>query len=184
MKRPLPFLTLSLAALMLTACVGIPYDSAKARRDLYQKGEFWQRADASSTIWMQGPKAQQVLNRDLARCVTELNELVQLGQIKSIWPAEARDVARAKNQAHANLMRWETPGRDGAMLAEDGQYLDFESCMKTKGWERVLHVPYTTADRAADNYMNTHVRLKKFADYTWAPPPTTQAKGPYQNLNN
>ena len=30
-------------------------------------GQYWQRVNSSSTIFLRGPKAQQILNRDIAR---------------------------------------------------------------------------------------------------------------------
>lgn len=186
MTRPFFILAATTAlALTLTACSGGRlYDTAAVKRELIAKGEFWQRRDATSAIWMQGAKAQQSLNRDLSRCVTELNELVALGQIKSVMPAEPKDLQNAANPAHANLMRWDTPERDGALLVEGAPYLDFETCMASKGWQRVVHVPYNTAERGATGYMNTHRDLKKYAQYRYAPPPTTQDKGKYKNLND
>lgn len=129
--------------------------------EIAKNGRYWQRTSATSATWMQGPKAQQVLNRDIARCVTELAELERLGQIKSVFPVEKTDAAKTADEAQKSLMEWDNPERDGALLAEGSQYIDFETCMKAKGWERVMYVPYDTGVRAGSNFVNNHVYLKE-----------------------
>ena len=179
------FLGLSgLAVLGLTACAGYSGNIGALKRQLAQKGDYWQRVDATSATWTQGPKAQQLLNRDISSCVAELSELVRLGQIKSVVPANPVDVASAEGDARKNLMSFETPDRDGALLSEAQSYTDFESCMYVKGWERTMNVGGSTADRAATAYIGNHVELKKFLSTTTNPVPSSARTGPYGNLNN
>jgi hypothetical protein len=187
--RPARLVTLALTGLFslsLVACGGMHSNTIGGlKQKLARDGDFWQRVDTTSAMWTQGPKAQQMLNRDISRCVTDLSELVRLGQIKAVIPANSRDVANAENEAHANLMGFETPDRDGALLSEAQQYTDFESCMHVKGWERVMNVGGTTADRAATAYIGNHVGLKK-----WLSTTTTNgalkpsSKGPYSGGYN
>lgn len=179
------FLSLSTVAMItLSACVGHHGNIGALKRDLAKKGDYWQRTDTTSAIWTQGPKAQQMLNRDISTCVAELSELVRLGQIKSVVPANPTDVASADSDARKNLMAFETPDRDGALLSNAQSYTDFESCMHVKGWERTMNVGGSTADRAATAYIGNHVQLKKFLSTTTNPAPATSRKGPYGNLNN
>ena len=178
------FLSLStIAALMLTACVGHHGNIGALKRKLAERGDYWQRVDTTSAIWTQGPKAQQMLNRDISTCVAELSELVRLGEIKSAVPANPTDVASADSDARKNLMAFETPDRDGALLSSAQTYTDFESCMHVKGWERTMNVGGSTADRAATAYIGNHVQLKKFLSTTTKSMPTTTRR-PYSNLNN
>ena len=62
-------LALSVGALAVTgACT-----PGKSVNDI--GGQFWQRVSVSEAVYQQGPKAQQMLNRDISRCVVELREL-------------------------------------------------------------------------------------------------------------
>ena len=71
---------LSLGSLaILAACASQPKDVA---------GQFWQRVSVSDAIYQQGPKAQQMLNRDISRCVFELRELERLGSVKDAIPTD------------------------------------------------------------------------------------------------
>lgn len=139
----LPF---ALAALtMLTACAGPQID----------KGQYWQRVSMSEAIYAEGPKAQQMLNRDISHCVVELRELEGLGSIKDAIPTDAR--GRVLDPDERELSDWDTPERDGYLLAEHGNYHDFEGCMRDKGWERTKNVPYEVAERARYTWFKTHV---------------------------
>ncbi len=158
MNRRFSF-ALTLAALTLSACT-TGHNLRNIEHEIAKNGRYWQRVSASESVWMQGPKAQQMLNRDIARCVTELTELERVGQIKNAFPAEPKDVKKADSDARESMMAWDTPERDGMLLAEGTQYIDYETCMKAKGWERILSVPYDTGLRAASNYTANHVYLK------------------------
>src|SRR5688572_10752918 len=56
---------------LISACQAIQYD----------EGQHWQRANPSEQIYQQGPKADQMLDRDIGRCVFELEELRDLGVV-------------------------------------------------------------------------------------------------------
>ncbi|MDB2683046.1 hypothetical protein N9Z27_02200 [Alphaproteobacteria bacterium] len=133
-------LTISIT-LMLTAC--------GHHKDI-DKGQYWQRTTASDMAYITGPKAQQMLNRDISRCVTELRELERLGQIKDPIPVEYG--GRRSNNDRA-LMKNDVTDRDGYLLAEHNNYTDFETCMASNGWDRTRSVPYDVADRAKKNYL-------------------------------
>ncbi len=150
--RARQFILLSLTTVLVTAC--------SAERDLEMNGQFWQRKDASSAIWLQGPKAQQTLNRDIARCVVEVRELVRLGSIKTATPPEKVLPLPAQQGPEYRLRDFDTPERDGFLVNEPQNYDDFETCMLAKGWERVEYVPHKVADTARGVYRDTHVRLK------------------------
>jgi len=138
--------------LVLTACGGQPVNMS----DLETKSHFWQRVDASSALYLQGPKAQQILNRDLSRCVTELRELEHLGAIRVATPGDMKNgKVPDPTTPEGELAQWETPARDGMLRAEHLDYHDFRTCMMSKGWERVENVPYEVADRAREVYTET-----------------------------
>ena len=68
----------------LTACTG----ELVNRQKLVSEPRYWQRSEASSAIYLRGPKAQQMLNQDIADCVTEIRELKRLGAIRYVTPGE------------------------------------------------------------------------------------------------
>lgn len=113
--------------------------------------QYWQRSSVSEGIYMQGPKAQQALNHDIADCVTELRELERLGELRNAIPTDL--VGRVLDPDDKEIYGWDSPERDGALLAEHTDYKDFEGCMLAKGWERVEYVPYNVRDRAHDNFL-------------------------------
>ncbi|MEM6780393.1 MAG: hypothetical protein AAF569_00860 [Pseudomonadota bacterium] len=166
MKKPF-ILSLSLATLALsaTACTGPTFRDA----------QYWQRMDSTSALYLQGPKAQQGLHQDISRCSAELNELKRLGSLKKAIPADPDD----KN----GMVSWDTPNRDGYRYAEHLDYTDFETCMRTKGWERVEHLPYDIADEARDNWVDTIRGDRKRLE----PKETNieaRERDPYDTLNN
>ncbi len=122
-------------------------------------GQYWQRVNSSSTIFLRGPKAQQILNRDIARCVVELRELERLGAVKNPIPAYAEDVVLSEDEMR--LAGWDAPERDDQLFAEHTDYQDFEGCMLAKGWERIKYVPYDVAYQSREDYLDAHV---KYAD--------------------
>ncbi len=118
-------------------------------------GQYWQRASVSEAIYAQGPKAQQMLNRDISHCVVTLRELEGLGSVKDAIPTDSD--GRLLNPDEEELKKWDNPERDGMLLAEHGDYVDFENCMISKGWERVKYVPYDVADTARRTWYEAHV---------------------------
>lgn len=177
-------LFVSVAALTAALAACTPGSNLKnIEHEIAKNGHYWQRTSATSATWMQGPKAQQVLNRDIARCVTELSELERVGQIKSVFPPDEKDLATTEDDARKSLMGWDVPERDGKLLAEGSQYIDFETCMKAKGWERVMFVPYDTGLRAASNFTANHVQFKD-QKTLYHKPATTESDPAYRKLND
>lgn len=140
------------AALGLAGCVG----SAVTNDQIETKNaHYWQRAETSSSIWQRGPKAQQMLHRDISRCTTEVRELQRLGAIRANTPADPDASAKVANSSAARLAQWDTPERDGYLYAEHSDYHDFETCMQFSGWERIEYLPHDTATQARENYIRT-----------------------------
>ena len=75
----------SLLALGLIFSFATPAFSGVNDR-IEQSGQYWQRVHTSSALYLRGPKAQQMLNRNIARCVVELRELERLGAVKNAIP--------------------------------------------------------------------------------------------------
>ncbi len=133
------------ALVALSACSTVKIDD----------GQYWQRASVSEAIWAEGPKAQQMLNRDISRCVVELQELEGLGAIKDAIPTDRN--GKLLEPDERDLSDHDTPERDGALLAEHSDYHDFDGCMLAKGWERVKYVPYEVADASRRTWYKSHV---------------------------
>ncbi|MBP7721469.1 MAG: hypothetical protein KA155_02930 [Alphaproteobacteria bacterium] len=125
-------------------------------------GQYWQRSSVSDAIYTEGPKAQQMLNRDISRCVVELRELEGLGSIKDAIPTDRHGKVLDPDEMDKDeLADWDTPERDGHLLAEHTDYTDFESCMMAKGWERVKYVPYEVSTKAQRSWFQSHVDYGK-----------------------
>lgn len=179
------FLLSAALALGLAACTpgGRASDLKSVEKEIMKNGQYWQRKDTSSAIYMQGPKAQQMLNRDISRCVTELGELDRLGQINAGFPADRKDTDTTGDADRKELMGHDVPERDGALLNEQSQYADFESCMVAKGWERVAYVPYAAAERGADAYIANHAGLQSRTKNE-SRGTAKEKTGPYDKLND
>lgn len=160
--------------LMLSAC--------DAPRD-YRDGEYWQRKAPSESVYQHGPKAQQMLQRDIARCTSELRELERLDVIRSGFPADRVARQHDKNSVssypdpdgqRANLEEFDYPDRDGYLLAENGDYWDFEGCMMSKGWEREMYVPYATVQKSQADYVNAVEDSRYRAKHGGRPKPSEE----------
>lgn len=165
-----------IAVLALSAC-------ETPQNQIVDKGQYWQRSSVSDAAYQQGPKAQQMLNQDIAACVAELRELERLGQIREAIPASPI-TGRVVSSDEQALAAWDEPERVKYLLAEHGNYHDFETCMIADGWERVKHVPFDVAHNSRKNYLKNHV------SYEYMPPSMkddgvkTQEEGAYSELNN
>ena len=54
-------------------CLGLSACAPVVDKDaLYDNAQFWQRQNVTETAYMEGPKVQQALHRDIARCVVEI----------------------------------------------------------------------------------------------------------------
>ena len=149
-----PFLTTA-----VLATLAFPALAETVNEAIENSGQYWQRVSASSAIYIRGPKAQQLLNRDIARCVGELRELERLGVIKNAIPKYI-DEGRIMSEAEAKLAGIDSPERDQELFAEHAEYHDFEGCMLTKGWERIKYVPYEVATQAREDYLDAHTKYR------------------------
>ncbi len=175
----LPILVLTVSALSLTAC--------SSERKL-ESAQYWQRSNATSALYLEGPKAQQGLHQDIATCTNEINELVRLGAVRRALPADTvGGQVPDPSTPEGRMAGWESPQRDGYLRAEHSDYHDFETCMTSKGWERVEYLPYTTADRARKEYLENMNKGKKRAvkdrEYVTSVHSNAQNPPPYKNLN-
>lgn len=121
--------------------------------------QYWQRSNATETTYINGPKAQQLLNRDIARCVTELRELERLGQIKDAIPTTAS--GRLLNPDEIEMKKADTPLREGYLFGEHKNYEDFEGCMDHAGWERTRTISYEATKRSENNFFANHINFKE-----------------------
>ncbi len=154
-----------------------------------EDAKFWQRSSASSALYLQGPKAQQMLHQDISVCVREISELERLGEIRRAVPANynSGNEIETRSASQKKLDRYDTPERDGYLYSEHLEYHDFETCMNAKGWERVDFLPYEEADKARMNYLD---RIKSKMKRSGADREnvttlhtTSQNPPPYGNLN-
>ncbi len=151
----------SLPLLALSACHGSGLSGAHTPQ--IENAKYWQRNTASSALYLQGPKAQQLLHKDIATCVNEIKELQRLGEIRRSIPANynSGNEIETRTAAQQELDAWDTPERDGYLYNEHVDYADFETCMGAKGWERVEHLPYDEAELARKEYLERYQSKKK-----------------------
>ncbi|MBU6475686.1 MAG: hypothetical protein KGQ70_06945 [Alphaproteobacteria bacterium] len=117
---------------------------------------YWQRVDADSALYMTGPKAQQRLNDDIATCVHEVDELVELDAVREALPPDTYSDYRNALDASGDLAYYDTPTRFGDKKVAHADFHDYEGCMRYKGWERVRYVRYTTLAKANKTYTEAH----------------------------
>ncbi len=134
--------------LPLAACTGKP-------KPKLNNADFWQRIGAVDNAYMRGPKAQQMLNRDIAHCVAEGRELVHLGALRGGLNTGMNNATRQPDQRE--LYKWDTPERDRYMFAEHSNFHDMEGCMEAAGWQRTLYVSYEKVDEYHRSYYDAHV---------------------------
>lgn len=150
-------LLLSFSTLALAACSTTPK---------MEEAQYWQRKSATSALYMRGPKAQQTLHKNIADCVTEIDELERLGPLREALPADTdKGRVRDPNSAEGKLAKWDSPKRDGYLYAEHFNYTDFEGCMNYKGWERVENLPYDLATKSRADYLETLYGYKAKSKY-------------------
>ncbi|HRI75636.1 MAG TPA: hypothetical protein PLX33_01465 [Alphaproteobacteria bacterium] len=116
---------------------------------------YWQRVEDNSALWMTGPKAQQQLDQDLAGCVREVDELVELGALRETTPPDTHSEYHRALDASGDLSFYDTPTRLGNHKVSHTDYHDFESCMRVRGWERVRFVRYDAARQAQKTHKET-----------------------------
>lgn len=144
---------LILPLLALTAC-----GTAVPKKDM-NKAQYWQRSSISDAAYQQGPKAQEMLNRDIASCVATLKEMERLGMVRNTIPAD--NMGRVLDRDEEQYMAFDTPDRFGGINLETNDYHDFEGCMISNGWERTMFVPYSVAGRSRETYLKS---IKQYDD--------------------
>ncbi len=150
-KRSLSVTLCTLGLLGLVACTHQVYSPEQLIKD----AQYWQRTSTTSALYMQGPKAHQTLNRDIARCVTEIKELQRLGYVRQNVPADVVGGQVDPASPQGELAEWESPTREGYLYAEHTEYHDFETCMMNKGWERIKTVPYDVARESRLSFLES-----------------------------
>jgi hypothetical protein len=119
--------------LLVTGCQSLQYDS----------GQYWQRVSPSEQVYQQGPKADQMLDRDIGRCNTEVKELKSLGVVNDPILTDPKgrvletDELPKKHPNYKNV-----PKYDITAPPNDRTFHTFDECMYTKGWERVMKLPH------------------------------------------
>ena len=178
-KQKFMSLVLTGAALVsLAACSSTPTES-----QLMRNADYWQRTSTSEAIFQRGPKVQQMLNRDIARCVTELREVKRLGFLRTNIPGNNTAAGAPNPETPAGaLAQWETPERDGYMYAEHSDYHDFETCMMAKGWERIEYMPYDVAKQSRADYIDA-INYEAGRSSTGQYAPVVPVEGDFDNLN-
>jgi len=158
--------------------------SAGVNDQIEKKGQYWQRVNVGSALYLRGPKAQQMLNRDIARCVVELRELERLGAVKNAIPEYAEGLVLSKDEAR--LKELDFPERDKDLYAEHSDFIDFEGCMLSKGWQRIKYVPFDVAKEAQINYKRTHTKYRdqERKKISGAKHSSSKRENDYSNLND
>lgn len=140
---------LSLALVLgLAACSGGRVD---------ESSNYWQRTDTQSAMYMTGPKAQHTLHQDIASCVAQLKELQRLSSLRNAIPTDTGNQVPSYNPSNTKLASADTPNRDGPLYAEYYDFVDFEGCMQTKGWQRALVMTPTQSVEGRDNWFRSLV---------------------------
>jgi len=116
---------------------------------------YWQRVDGESGLYMKGPKAQQILDENISHCVVEIEELVKLEAIRGTTPPDTHNEYHEALKKSGDLDYYDTPRRLGDMTVAHTDYYDFESCMRSKGWERVKYLQYDVELDSRQNYKKT-----------------------------
>tara|TARA_B100001971_G_C18220548_1_gene556844 strand:+ start:951 stop:1487 length:537 start_codon:yes stop_codon:yes gene_type:complete len=122
---------------------------------------YWQRIEAHSALYMTGPKAQQQLEQTIAGCVREVDELVRLKAIRETTPPDTHYEYHSALNESGDLAAFETPKHHKDIHVDHSEYYDFESCMRSEGWERVRAVRYQVDKKAQQNYKDVQ-DIRKF----------------------
>ncbi|MAS87951.1 MAG: hypothetical protein CMH30_08275 [Micavibrio sp.] len=175
MKRIFTLTTVLALGLSVTAC------APAARLDY--KGEFWQRTDASSSIYLRGPKAQHTLNHDIANCVVEVREIERLGSLRNATPPNTTTPRSDSASLSGQTAGYDTPQYDSSTYAAYFDYQDMEGCMNYKGWQRVRYVPADVERESKRTFMDAiytdrEKKIQRGYDNDTTPPQTD-----YSDLN-
>jgi hypothetical protein len=142
----LPVLTvvgLMLAGLLTAGCAQKEY-------------HYWQKSDPTTAIYLTGPKAQAMLEQDIAGCVHEIIELDKLETVRENGgkaPLLADNLSqKAEAESLSKLPGYDVPDYIRSLRVEHKDFHDFDGCMHFKGWERVKYVSPETEVRAHEIY--------------------------------
>lgn len=121
---------------------------------------YWQRVEDNSALYMTGPKAQQQLDEDIATCVREVDELVELDALRKTMPPDTHSEYHRSLKDSGDLAFYDTPTRYGDKKVAHKDFHDYESCMRSRGWERVRYVRYQTMMKA----VKTDTELRQYRE--------------------
>ena len=138
---------IAVISLGLAACT--PGKPIRTSDNAFDNADFWQRSAAVESLYLNGPKAQHQLNKDIASCVAEVKELVRLGSIASAKFPKGQGGNKAQRGGYNRATR------DGPLFTEFADFQDFEGCMQFKGWTRTNYVGNRQGERAQGLYNNT-----------------------------
>ncbi len=182
-------------SILLTSCISVLAISACGTSN-YRKpvdmedAKYWQRKNSTSALYLQGPKAQQILHKNIAGCVGDISELQKLGEIRRAIPANynSGNTIDKRTASQETLDQWDSPERDGYLYSEHLEYHDFETCMNFKGWERVNFLPTSDIDKANQAYMDRYGRKGRGStdgnrENVTTLDPVAQNPAPYENTN-
>jgi len=148
---------------------------------------YWQRVEDESALYMTGPKAQQTLDENIATCVREVDELVELGALREKMPPDTNSEYHRALDASGDLAYLDTPTRYGDKKVSHSDFQDFEGCMRSKGWERVRFVRYQVAQQAKSVYKESE-NIRQYGglpgnNYA-KPPAAAPVKDDFATLNH
>lgn len=121
---------------------------------------YWQRVEDGSALYMTGLKAQQQLEENIASCVREVDELVELDALRKTLPPDTHSEYHRALKQSGDLAYYDTPTRLGDKKVAHTDFHDFESCMRSKGWERVKVMRYQTIQKSR----NTYKEVRQYRD--------------------
>jgi hypothetical protein len=138
--------TVLCAVLALSACASREY-------------HYWQKSDPQTAIYLTGPKAQQMLQQDIAQCVHEIIELSKLENVRAnertlFGGGKVGGSQMATDRAMNSLPQWDAPEYIRDLRVDHSDYHDFDGCMRSKGWERVKYVYPDQEVNAKNVYRN------------------------------
>jgi hypothetical protein len=120
---------------------------------------YWQKIDPTSAIYLTGPKAQQMLEQDISKCVHEIIELDKLAAVREGGGKASFFKKNISQKAHAealsNLPAYDIPEYIRDLRVEHKDFHDFDGCMRHNGWERVKYVDPKQELRAKSVYNST-----------------------------
>lgn len=122
--------------------------------------QYWQKLESGDALYLTGPKAQQVLEQDIAECVHEIIELAKLAGVRENLP-NFRDPVRNTDQMDEehnmkDLPGWDQPEYLNDLRVDHSDYHDFDGCMNSKGWYRVKYVHPDTERKTTETYKRTY----------------------------